>query len=86
MREAPVYSVISSRFFVFLYMTKPNTYKLDFEIDKLTDSILNRISGDSFRTEVSLLTKEDLKTITKLRGWSLIGNTNSISLLEKCIN
>lgn len=50
-------------------MTKPNSYKLDFEIDKLTDSIINRISGDSFRTEISLVTKSDLKTITKSRGW-----------------
>jgi hypothetical protein len=41
-------------------MTKPNIYKLDFEIDKLTDSILNTISGDSFRTEILLLTKSDL--------------------------
>lgn len=50
-------------------MTNPNIYKLDFEIDKLTDSILNTISGDSFRTEISLLTKLDLKSITKSRGW-----------------
>jgi len=50
-------------------MTNQNIYKLDFEIDKLTDSILNTISGDSFRTVVSLLTKSDLKTITKSRGW-----------------
>lgn len=50
-------------------MTKKDIYKLDFEIDKLTDSILNTISGDSFQTEVSLLTKSDLKTITKSKGW-----------------
>ena len=51
-------------------MTKPNAYKLDFKIDKLTDSVLNRISGDSFRTEVSLATKEDLIKITKSSAWS----------------
>lgn len=51
-------------------MTKSNLYKLDFEIDELADSILNRISGDSFRTEISLVTKSDLKAITKSRGWS----------------
>lgn len=51
-------------------MTKGKIYKLGFEIDKLTDSILNRISGDSFGTNISLLTKTDLKTITKYRGWS----------------
>lgn len=46
-------------------MTKRDIYKLDFEIDRLTDSKLNTISGDSFQTEVSLLKKSDLKTITK---------------------
>lgn len=50
-------------------MTKPNRYLLDFKIDKLTDSILNRISGDSFRTEISLVTKSDLKTLTRSKGW-----------------
>jgi hypothetical protein len=51
-------------------MTKQNSYLLDFEIDKLTDSILNRISGDSFQTEISLLTKSDLKIMVKQSGWS----------------
>lgn len=55
-------------------MAKQNSYLLDFVIDKLTDSILNRISGDSFRTEISLLTKSDLKTITKQKGWSFDWN------------
>jgi len=43
---------------------------LDFEIDRLTNSIQNTISGDSFQTEVSLLTKGDLKNVTKKNGWS----------------
>ena len=51
-------------------MTQPNSYLLDFEIFKLTDSILNRISGDSFQTEISLVSKSDLKTISKSQGWS----------------
>jgi len=42
----------------------------DFVIDRLTNSILNTISGDSFPTEVSILTKNDLKTITKKKGWN----------------
>ena len=42
----------------------------DFIIDRLTDSILNTISGDSFSTEVSILTKSDLKNITKKNGWN----------------
>jgi hypothetical protein len=50
-------------------MSSKNIYKLSFDVDKLTDSILNTISGDSFQTEVSLLTKSDLKSITKSRGW-----------------
>jgi hypothetical protein len=43
---------------------------LDFIIDKLTNSIQNTISGDSFETEVSRLTKADIKQITKKNGWN----------------
>lgn len=43
--------------------------ELDFLIDKLTNSIENVNSGDSFPTEVSILLKEDLKSITKRKGW-----------------
>jgi hypothetical protein len=42
---------------------------IDIEIDELTNSVRNVISGDSFQTEVSLVTKFDLKTITKTKGW-----------------
>lgn len=42
---------------------------LDFEIDKLTNSIENVITGDSFPTEVSVLLKEELKNVTKSKGW-----------------
>ena len=42
----------------------------DFIIDRLTNSILNTISGDSFPTEISILTKNDLKIITKKKGWN----------------
>lgn len=41
-----------------------------FIIDRLTDSILNTISGDSFQTEVSVLAKTDLSQITKKKGWN----------------
>ena len=37
---------------------------LDFVIDKLTNSIQNTITGDSFPTEVSRFTLKDLKI-----GW-----------------
>jgi hypothetical protein len=43
---------------------------LSFEIDKLTNSIQNTISGDSFPTEVSRLTKTDLKQVTMKNGWA----------------
>jgi hypothetical protein len=42
----------------------------DFVIDRLTNSILNTISGDSFPTEISILTKNDLSNITKRKGWN----------------
>lgn len=51
-------------------MRKKNKIALDFEIDKLTNSIQNTISGDSFLTEVSRLTKTDLKQATKKNGWA----------------
>jgi hypothetical protein len=42
---------------------------LDFEIDKLTRSIENVTSGDSFATNVSHLLRTDLKEVTKKKGW-----------------
>jgi len=42
---------------------------LDFIIDKLTNSIENVISGDSFPTSISLLSKQELKKVTKKAGW-----------------
>ena len=42
---------------------------LDFIIDKLTNSIENVVTGDSFATEISVLTQQDLKTISKKNGW-----------------
>jgi len=48
---------------------KQKNIGLDFVIDKLTNSIENVNSGDSFPTEVSLLTKVELKSITKTNGW-----------------
>jgi hypothetical protein len=42
----------------------------NFEVDRLTDSIVNTISGDSFQTEISVLTSHDLKTINQKAGWN----------------
>ena len=50
-------------------MNKKYQMELDFLIDKLTNSIENINSGDSFPTEVSLLKSEELKKITKVNGW-----------------
>jgi hypothetical protein len=42
---------------------------LHIEIDELTNSIKNLISGDSFSTDISRITKADLKKITVKEGW-----------------
>ncbi len=44
-------------------MADPQTF--DIEIDKLTRSIENAISGDSFKTEILELTSDDLKRVKK---------------------
>lgn len=42
---------------------------IDIEIDKLTNSIENVITGDRFQTDVSLIEKNELKLIIKKNGW-----------------
>jgi hypothetical protein len=42
---------------------------LDFIIDKITNSIENVLTGDSFSTEIALISITDLKTVTKKNGW-----------------
>jgi hypothetical protein len=48
---------------------KQNPQHIDIDIDKLTNSIENVITGDSFQTDVSVIDKRDLKSITKKNGW-----------------
>jgi hypothetical protein len=48
---------------------KENKIELDFIIDKLTNSIENIISGDSFATDISVISTTDLKIVTKKNGW-----------------
>lgn len=43
---------------------------MDFYVDKLTNSIENVVTGDSFSTEVSVVTKNDLKLVSKKNGWA----------------
>ncbi len=50
-------------------MRKKAEIGLDFIVDKLTNSIENVVSGDSFPTEISIVTKADLKNTTKKNGW-----------------
>lgn len=50
-------------------MNKRQQIELDFLIDKLTNSIENLNSGDSFPTEVALISSDELKKITKKNGW-----------------
>jgi hypothetical protein len=42
---------------------------LDFEVDKLTNSIENVITGDSFSTDIVLVKAGDLKSVTKKEKW-----------------
>ncbi|GAB5466413.1 MAG: hypothetical protein Kapaf2KO_18490 [Candidatus Kapaibacteriales bacterium] len=51
-------------------MKEEREIELDFLIDKLTNSIQNTISGDSFSTQVSRFTINDSKVITKQKGWN----------------
>ena len=50
-------------------MKKSRKIGLDFEVDKLTNSIENVISGDSFSTDITLISLNDLKSVTKKNGW-----------------
>ncbi len=49
-------------------MVKQKT--IDVWIDKLTNSIVNTISGDSLPTHIIEVTLQDLKLVTKSRGWN----------------
>lgn len=44
--------------------------ELDVWIDKLTNSIVNTISGDSLPTDIHEVTPQDLKKVTKSSGWN----------------
>jgi len=50
-------------------VAKSERYHLEIEIDRLTNSIVNTISGDSFPTDVHPIAKKDLKTISKKTKW-----------------
>lgn len=50
-------------------MPKRKPIALGFEVDELTNSIVNTVTGDSLPTEVSLVTKEDLARIKRDKTW-----------------
>lgn len=50
-------------------MSSKKEIGLDFEIDKLTRSIENVVTGDSFPTDITLISTKDLKIATKRNGW-----------------
>ncbi len=50
-------------------MKKSEQIGLDFEVDKLTNSIENVVTGDSFATDITIISIADLKTVTKKNGW-----------------
>lgn len=50
-------------------MNQKKNKGLDFKIDLLTNSIKNVVSGDSFPTDITLISRADIKSITKKNGW-----------------
>jgi hypothetical protein len=44
--------------------------QINVRIDRLTNSIVNTISGDSLPTEIIEVILQDLKLVTKTRGWN----------------
>jgi hypothetical protein len=50
-------------------MPKETKYYINVEIDRLTNSVQNTISGDSFPTDVHPISKADLKSINKKNKW-----------------
>jgi hypothetical protein len=49
-------------------MAKKSQY-IDIEIDKLTNSLENLITGDNFPTDIVITDLNDFKSITKKEGW-----------------
>ena len=50
-------------------MKKQQNKGLDFIIDKLTNSIENVVTGDSFATDITIISPADLKTVIKKNSW-----------------
>ena len=50
-------------------MKRQKQIGLDFVVDKLTNSIENVVTGDSFPTDITRISSADLKTINTKNGW-----------------
>ena len=67
----------------FQYISKMEKIEQNFIVDRLTDSIVNTISGDSFQTEISTLKREDLKQLLKKEGWNFNWNKEFVDLQKE---
>jgi hypothetical protein len=56
-------------FSYFSHVKKSKETGLDFVIDKLTNSIENILTGDSFATDISILKRSDLNTVSRKNKW-----------------
>lgn len=50
-------------------MKNQQNIELDFIIDKLTNSIENVVTGDSFATDITLISLAELKTVSRKNSW-----------------
>lgn len=64
-RDATNLSPIEYLIWIKLYLDMAKYQQFDIAIDKLTRSIENAVSGDSFKTEVVEITPEDLRKFKK---------------------
>jgi len=51
-------------------LKKSRAIHLDFIVDKLTNSIENVVTGDSFATAIGAVSRTDISKITKKAGWT----------------
>ncbi len=61
--------MLTSIFSEICVVKKDKKNRLSFVIDGLTNSIQNTVSGDSFQTEVSAFTNNNVKESTKKNNW-----------------
>jgi len=55
-------------------VNKKKQIGLDFVVDKLTNSIENVVTGDSFSTDITLISNSDIKNLSKKNGWAFDWN------------